>query len=77
MAILLNALRVSRVTAVMLVVTSQMTACGDGARLYHAFREKTDRVRVGMAESEVRTIMGAPSNSPRLRKVIRGAAGGR
>jgi hypothetical protein len=53
-----------RHTAAALVVVCQITACGGGARRYHAFSENTDRVRVGMAESEVRTIMGAPSRSP-------------
>ena len=47
-----------------LVTACLVTACGDVVGHYHAFNEKTDRVRVGMAESEARTIMGPPSSSP-------------
>jgi hypothetical protein len=53
-----------RCATVALVAACLATACGDVAGRYHAFNEKTDRVRVGMAESEVRTIMGVPSSSP-------------
>src|SRR5258705_12784022 len=63
LAIVLNASRALRQMLVALVVVGFTTACGDAVGR-HAFNEKTDRVRVGMAESEVRTIMGVPSSSP-------------